>query len=188
MNINANTAMDIMKILLAAGVAAWGIYEYYSKEHVHKIDRAQAYISEHVKIVDVKTAVDDFWVRNKIERDWDDNFKAESDITDWRYKQVTYEGIGQLIADDKQTDIRTKVHHLQHFYYNVAICLNDELCDLQTTCDSFFGDILDYRLKHIEYLKAFETTRMMDKDTQIKHLLQKCKQRQDLLQRALRKE
>ena len=98
-----------------------------------------------------------------------------------------YESIGTLIVDDKQTDIRTKVHHLQHFYYNVCASTTNYAI-WKPHGDSFFGDILEFRVKHIEYLKTFETERMIDKDTQIKSLLQKCKQRQDLLHAALRKE
>jgi hypothetical protein len=175
MNINANTTMEIVKVLLAVGVASWGIYEYYYKDRISKIDRAQGYVKEHVEMT-AKTAVDDFWAlskrENKVSFEWDQNTAKTDDIAEKKYKIATYESIGGIIANDHE--LRKNVHKLQQFYYNVAVCLNDGICDLETTCDAFFGDVFGYRLIHIEYLKQFASEWSIDKNTQMERLVQTC--------------
>jgi hypothetical protein len=164
-----NTFMENSKWVLAIVAALWAGYEYYHNDYVRKVDRTQAYISKHVEITHVKTAVDDFWEHNKdkVTFEWDPDRKTEG-----RFKDATYARVGELIATND--DLRKNVHHLSHFYHNVAVCLNDRLCDLATTCDAFFGDVQNYRNIHVTYLEQFASNWQIDKHTQMERLVQTC--------------
>lgn len=166
-----NTFMENSKWVLAIVGALWAVYEYYHNDYVKKVDRTQAYISEYATITHIKTAVDDFWERNK--REGKVKFEWDPDsTTEWRFKDATYASVSELIEMDEE--LRKNVHHLSHFYHNVAICLNDGLCDLATTCDAFFGDVQNYRNIHVHYLEKFASEWQIDKYTQMELLLQRC--------------
>ena len=96
----------------------------------------------------MKTAVEGFWTQHKngktINFEWDPKEPN-------KYTEATYKIVVELIENDNE--LRMNVHHLHNFYYNVAVCLNDGLCDLDTTCDAFFGDVSGYVNIHIWYLK-----------------------------------
>lgn len=170
MNINATTIMDIIKVMIAIVAIGWGAYEYYGKQEQNRIDRAQMYSRDYMNLTDVKTAVDNFWLAKMNEREVIFEWSPEEK----KYKQSTYDGIGRLIAQAENEKIRNYVHQLAQFYFNVAVCLKDDLCDRQATCDSFLGDVGQYRLIHIDYLTKYSNQWMIDKHTGMGELLEAC--------------
>lgn len=165
--------IEIAKLVLPAVAFLWGMYEYKVTVEVRKIDRVQEYIGKYVEITDVKTAVEGFWAQHK--NDKTINFEWDPKEPN-KYTEATYKIVVELIENDNE--LRKNVHHLQNFYYNVAVCLNDGLCDLDTTCDAFFGDVSEYVNIHIGYLKQFANLWLIDKHTQMETLMQTCELRQ----------
>jgi hypothetical protein len=171
-----------IKIFSGIFVSAFVLWEYYDRQQDDKIARALSYVTEHQAQRRMDALVESklVWLKNP---DYMNALSGTEAITNGRDpaseqlqgshpKLSKLDVIRKLI--ERHETFEYHLQGLQNFYHSVAQCTLSGVCDAQTICQTFFGDVQTFRRMYIEYFDQWSEHWLENKGTIIDQLIEFC--------------